>query len=97
MFCSIFMAIGFFTTDTTYETIDILKAVLSSNLSLVGTFCLTKALQTGKGGPIQALDSLKSLIPLFLNMFLVQILPTWLQVGGVALGMLGAGIISFSK
>jgi hypothetical protein len=47
-----------------------MKAIGASVLSLVGTASMTQAFKTGKGGPIQAIDSLKCLVPLFLNLFI---------------------------
>lgn len=57
---------------------------------------LTKALNCGKGGPIQAIDSLKSLIPLMLNVLFRGLLPSWLQLGGVALGIMGAAVVALN-
>lgn len=70
MFCNIWLATSFTYVITTegfiYSAKDMLFATLASWLSLTSTVCLTKALQTGKGGPIQAIDSLKSLVQLTL-------------------------------
>ena len=53
-----------------YSVSDVLKAVAASVLSLIGTASMTKAFMTGKGGPIQAIDSLKVLVPLGMNIIL---------------------------
>ena len=52
--CSIPMVVLFFVNmnKVDYRLIDIVKAMSSSVLSLLGTTSLTIALQSGKGGPI---------------------------------------------
>jgi drug/metabolite transporter (DMT)-like permease len=48
-----------------YTAFDILEGVLTSFLLMGGIICIGSALNSGgKGGPIQSIDSLKSLIPL---------------------------------
>lgn len=41
-----------------------------SFISMTGNVLFTMALESGKGGPVQSIDSLKSLIPLFIHIFL---------------------------
>lgn len=77
-----------------YSNADIVKSQASGILSLLGTAAMTKAFKTGKGGPIQAIDSLKCLVPLFLNILFYEQVPTRMQVGGIVSGMVGATIIS---
>lgn len=74
---------------------DVLKAVAAAVLSLVGTASMTQAFKTGKGGPIQAIDSLKVLVPLIMNMILLKQIPSWMQFAGMASGIAGALVISF--
>lgn len=88
--CSIYMAFCFFTTSTVYTMQDILLVCFSSVLSLIGVTSLTIALTTGKAGPIYSIDSLKSLIPLFLNIIFDKNYPTSLQYLGIFLGIAGA-------
>ena len=69
--CAIILAIGYFYKGpSTYSFADVLKATAASVLSLVGTASMTQAFKSGKGGPIQAVDSLKVLVPLLMNMFI---------------------------
>ena len=85
----------FYTGPSQYSLADVLKAVAASVLSLIGTASMTHAFKTGKGGPIQAIDSLKVLVPLLMNLFLNSQVPTWMQVAGMLCGILGALVISF--
>lgn len=64
---------------------------------MCGGIALTTALKSGKGGPINAIDSLKSLIPLFLNIIFRGLVPSLLQILGVICGIVGATIIGFDK
>ena len=53
LFCAVFQAVGFFSEGaSTYSSSDILKATGSSIISILGVATLTKALKSGKGGPI---------------------------------------------
>lgn len=59
-----------------------------------GCIAIGKALEAGgKGGPIQSIDSLKSLIPLGLYCLINQSYPTNLQICGVVLCISGAFIV----
>ena len=96
MICSIFLAIGYFVKGpSTYSIADVMMATAASVLSLIGTASMTHAFKTGKGGPIQAIDSLKVLVPLLMNIILHSQVPTWMQGFGMVSGILGALIISF--
>ena len=64
---------------------------------MCGGIALTTALKCGKGGPINAIDSLKSLIPLFLNMMFRDLVPSLLQILGVIFGIIGAAVIGFNN
>ena len=92
---SLFLGL-FFTTDNTYSIQAIVKGILVAFLSTCGTICLCQALQSGKGGPILAIDSLKSLPPLILNVIYVGLVPTVSQRNGVAIGIIGAIIVGLS-
>ena len=71
LICAVILAIGYFVKGpSAYSIGDVLKATAASVLSLIGTASMTHAFKTGKGGPIQAVDSLKVLVPLLMNMFL---------------------------
>ena len=94
--CAVFLAIGYFVKGAdAYSIGDVMKAVAASVLSLIGTASMTQAFKTGKGGPIQAIDSLKVLVPLIMNIAIHQQIPTWMQVGGMISGIFGALVISF--
>ena len=96
MVCVIFLCSGYFIYGPSeYTRSDIVKSSASGVLSLLGTAAMTRAFKTGKGGPIQAIDSLKCLVPLFLNVILKQQVPTNMQVSGIICGMLGATIVSW--
>lgn len=99
MVCNIFLTAGFFYMGgfSYYDTSINVKAMTSSFLSLVGTTAMTIALQTGKGGPIQAIDSLKSSVPLLLNVVIYQDIPNYLQIGGFVVATLGAGVMAFKS
>jgi hypothetical protein len=66
MVCNIWLTASFVYVIATegfiYSWYDLLLATLASWISLASTVSITIALQTGKGGPIQAIDSLKSLV-----------------------------------
>ena len=81
----------------TFRVIDIFEGCLCSCLSMAGNICLAKALKSGKGGPIQAIESLKSLVVLFFNIIVKGFLPTYSQYFGVALGIVGASIVGLYK
>ena len=81
----------------TFRVFDILEGILCSLLSLVGNISLTKALQSGKGGPVQAIESLKSLVVLGFGIITKGYVPTYLQITGVALGITGASIVGLYK
>ena len=71
LICAIILMTGYFVEGpSAYSIADVLKAVAASVLSLIGTASMTKAFTTGKGGPIQAIDSLKVLVPLLMNIIL---------------------------
>ena len=97
MVCAVVLTCCFVMTDTHYTMFDIAEGIFCSFVSMGGTVSLTKALNCGKGGPIQAIDSLKSLIPLALNVMFRGLVPSWLQFGGVCLGILGAGVVALNK
>ena len=63
-------------------------------LSVLGTGAMTHALKTGKGGPIQAIDSLKCLFSLLLDISVKKNNPNSKQVLGIACAIIGAVIIS---
>ncbi len=84
-------------TETQYSKFDIVEGIFCSFVSMGGTVSLTKALNCGKGGPIQAIDSLKSLIPLLLNVLFRGLVPSVLQFTGVVLGIAGALVIALNK
>lgn len=77
-----------------YSARDLTEGVFAAFLSMGGVYSLARAYVSGRGGPIQAIDSLKCLIPLFLNFFFYAILPTSLQFAGVALSIGGAALVA---
>ena len=94
--CSIILAAGYFLKGpSAYSIGDVMKAVAASVLSLIGTASMTHAFKTGKGGPIQAIDSLKVLVPLIMNIIFYNQMPTLMQYSGMISSILGALIISF--
>ena len=78
MLCGIYLFTRQVLSNNEFTTWDYAEGVLSALLSMGGVVSLTKAFNCGKGGPIQAIDSLKSLIPLFLNLFIRNVVPSWL-------------------
>ena len=71
LICAVILAIGYFVKGpSAYSIGDVMKAVTASVLSLIGTASMTHAFKSGKGGPIQAIDSLKVLVPLLMNIAL---------------------------
>ena len=97
MVCAVVLIACFCLTETKYRMLDIGKAILCSVTSMAATVSITTALSVGKGGPIQAIDSLKSLIPLFLHVIVNGLLPSWLQLAGVGLGIAGACVVAMAK
>ena len=101
MFCNIWLTASFIYVVSTegfiYSVKDIIFATSASWLSLASTVCLTKALQTGKGGPIQAIDSLKSLVQLTLVIIVYRQWSTLMQNFGIASSIAGAMIISYFR
>jgi drug/metabolite transporter (DMT)-like permease len=81
----------------TFRVFDILEGILCSTLSMVGNVSLTKAIQLGKGGPVQAIESTKSLVVLGFGIIIKGYVPSYLQITGVALGIAGASIVGFYK
>jgi drug/metabolite transporter (DMT)-like permease len=81
-------------SDTPISIIDSAIGVTISFLYVCGSICFAHALTSGGlGGPIQAIDSLKSLIPLFLHGLIGGVMPTVSQWIGVILGISGAFVI----
>ena len=78
MVSGLMFAIGFFFVNESFQAIDIIEGSIVCFAMAGGGISLTTASITGKGGPIQAIDSLKSLIPLFLNIILKAMFPTLL-------------------
>ena len=79
LICAVILAIGYLVKGpSAYSIGDVMKAVAASVLSLIGTASMTHAFKTGKGGPIQAIDSLKVLVPLLMNIALHSQIPTWM-------------------
>ena len=64
---------------------------------MAGTCFMGLAVHAGKAGPVQAIDSLKSLPTLFMNLMLLGIGVSWQQWIGVALSIGGAAIVGLSK
>jgi hypothetical protein len=58
---------------------------------------MTTSFRYGLGGPIMAIDSCKSLVILLFNVVMSGILPTWLQTLGLAVGIIGASVVSICK
>ena len=84
-------------TDVHYSFSDTGIAIVISFLSLSGNIAITKALETGKGGPIMAIDNLKSLVALFMDLALQGMAPTLLQSAGVVLSIAGGVVVGFAK
>ena len=79
MFCVAFLLTGYIIFGPEkYSTADLSMSLASAVLSVFGTAAQTQALKTGKGGPIQAIDSLKCLVTLFLDIVLKDQIPTGL-------------------
>ena len=97
MISSFGMTYFYLTTETQYSVIDTGEAITTVVLMLYGAQFLSLAVKTGKGGPIQSIDSLKSLIPLGLNIVFRGLVPSLLQITGVLLGIIGAAIVGMSK
>jgi drug/metabolite transporter (DMT)-like permease len=91
------MAYEFFTTAVKYTSFDLGTISVCSVLNVIGTTSLSIALQTGRGGPIYSINSLMSLIPLFLNILINQLFPTPLQYLGIVFGFVGAVITANLK
>ena len=71
MICAFILLTGYLVKGAdAYSIADVMKATAASVLSLVGTASMTQAFKTGKGGPIQAIDSLKVLVPLLMNIWI---------------------------
>ena len=71
LICCVFLLSGYFIAGADlYSSDDMWKAFWAAVLSLIGTASMTEAFKTGKGGPIQAIDSLKCLVPLLLNLMI---------------------------
>jgi hypothetical protein len=88
---------GFFLCSSKFTVLDLIEGSMVCFCMMGGGISITQATRFGKGGPITAIDSLKSLIPLFLNVVLHSLVPSVLQITGVALGILGATVIGLSK
>jgi hypothetical protein len=87
------MGIGFMTTDAEYSSLDLVTVASCSILNCIGTTGLSLALQSGgRGGPIYSINSLQTLIPLFMNTLIKGLYPTQLQNLGIVLGFAGAVI-----
>ena len=80
-----------------FSSLDYVYAVSSALFSLSGQCLIVMALLAGKGGPIQAIDALKSLPTLFLNLAIGGVVPTTQQWVGVALGIAGTAVVGLSK
>jgi drug/metabolite transporter (DMT)-like permease len=86
-----------FLNDIQFTIFDLFLGYFNCLLSICGNIAFTIALQSGKGGPIQAIDSMKTLVTLGVNMLLTGLIPTWLQWSGVGLGITGAAIVGLFK
>ena len=67
-----------FQTKYQFGIIDYVLGYCSTLLSITGNIAFTIAMQSGKGGPIQAIDSMKSIVNLGFNMMLTRLMPTTL-------------------
>ena len=95
LICSVILLTGYLVeSPSSYTVPDVLKATAASVLSLIGTASMTQAFKTGKGGPIQAIDSLKVLVPLLMNIAINGQVPNWMQGAGMICSVAGAFIIS---
>ena len=96
MVCVPFLLAGYLIYGpSSYSMADIAMSLASAVLSVIGTASMTQALKTGLGGPIQAIDSLKCLVTLLLDIWIKSSDPTWLQLLGIACGILGVVIVSW--
>ena len=97
LLCSLVLLVGFFMYGPeNYSWQDIGSSFLSSFFQLVGFALMTQALKTGQGGPIQAVDSLKVLMPLVLGGAFDNKPLSLMQYGGMLSGIIGALVISWA-
>jgi uncharacterized membrane protein len=92
-----FLAFVYYQMRLHYNFVDLFYATLTSVLYMAGSVCLAMALYSGKGGPIQSISSLSSLVPLFMHMLISELIPSPYQVIGIILGISGAFIVGLSR
>ena len=80
-----------------YALSEVLWSLLASVLSMTGSICVTIAFQSGNGGSVQAIDSLKMLVPLILDLLFFKVVPTAMQLVGIIFSIAGALVISCMK
>lgn len=87
---AIIMLCGYFFTDIDFTFRDWIYGVLVGVLLIAGSVCIAYAMKSGKGGPITAIDTLKSVIPVAINCAAYSIWPTGWQWLGLVAGICGA-------
>ena len=60
-----------------YDLTDIALGSAISLLQIAGSYMTVRALQTGKGGTVQAIKSLEFLVTLLLDFCIFFVVPTW--------------------
>ena len=91
------LAYAYFQLTLHYTLTDLAMATLTAIMFMGGSVMLAMALYSGKGGPIQSINSLSSLVPLFMHMLISELIPSRYQIIGIILGISGAFIVGLAK
>jgi uncharacterized membrane protein len=78
-----------------FTTRDILMGNLSILCVTISITCFTHALKYGKGGVVQAIDSLKVIVQTVLGVIITGVIPSLVQMIGMFCGLVGVFIIIF--
>lgn len=97
-FLAAFLLLGLFIKEVRahnpYVFLDMFMASMASILSTMAAGALGKAIETGLGGPVQAITNLMSLVQMILVIIFMGQMPNLLQILGICIGLAGAFVIS---